>query len=138
MRLAVALSFFALAVATASVAEDSSASRDAYDEYIGAFVMNQHLASCERHAPAVADNFRGQVATLQSANEAVMRKVEAAAFNWRLPGGRAISEILTQIQESTDAYYSGLGGDVGADHCEKMLVTLMASNYTFERARDGQ
>jgi hypothetical protein len=100
------------------------------------FAMQQHLKSCERHAPAAVEQLRAEVASIRAANDAALRRLGPAADKWKLPGDRPIDEILAHIRESTDAYYADAPVEVAISRCQNLLETLMASNKPLERTRE--
>ena len=114
--------------AAPSFADDPNVTRDIYDAYVGAFTLQQHLASCERHAPAALEQSQPTVAAFHAANEASLRRLEAAARKWRLPGDRSIEEVLRHIRNSTDAYYADVPAGIAAARCQNLLATLAASS----------
>ena len=92
----------AFGLARPSFAEEPTVTRATYDAYVGMFAMQQHLKSCERHAPAAVEQLRAEVASIRAANDAALRRLGPAADKWKLPGDRPIDEILAHIRESTD------------------------------------
>ena len=97
-----------------------------YYYYVTVYTLQQHLDSCERHAPVAFAEFRGQVAALRASNDAVLRRLETAALMWRLPGDRPVDDVLAYIQASTDAHYATTATDVTTTRCRNLLATLFS------------
>ena len=126
----------AFGLARPSFAEEPTVTRATYDAYVGMFAMQQHLNSCERHAPAAIEQLRAEVASIRAANDAALRRLGPVADKWKLPGDRPIDEVLAHIWASTDAYYADAPVEVAISRCQNLLETLMASNKPLERTRE--
>lgn len=103
-----------LAVATAALSADETpaTTRAEYDAFMGAFTVEQHRASCERRAPEVYD--------------AMIRRLEAAAHQWELPGGRLLDDLLSQVATSTDDDYASMTNETREVRCNALLHRLTA------------
>jgi len=127
-KLAAAVLSVACGFIAPSFADDPNGTRDIYDAYVDAFTLQQHLESCERHAPAALEQSQSTVAAFRATNEASLRRLEAAARKWRLPGDRSIEEVLRHIRDSTDAYYADVPAGIAASRCQNLVANLAASS----------
>jgi hypothetical protein len=121
-RLAFAL--IATLAAAGSPAEEAAVTRDTYDAFMAAYIMEQHRAACERYAPGVYEEFAEQVASWRIANEAAMRRLASAARAWQLPGNRSVDELLAHIAVSMDDDYATMGQGAVDAQCQQLLGRL--------------
>lgn len=111
------------AIATAALSADVSpdTTRAEYDAFMAGFTIEQHRASCERHAPDVYAAHRVQVDSWHAENDAIIRRLEAAAHQWELPGGLLLDDLLSQIAASIDDDYASMTIETRESRCKAIL-----------------
>jgi hypothetical protein len=112
----------AVAAAALSADEPPETTRAEYDAFMAAFTIEQHRASCERHAPDAYAPHRAQADSWRAGNDAIIHRLEAAAYRWELPGGRLLDDLLHQIAASADDDYASMTNETRGVRCKALLL----------------
>ena len=111
----------------------ASVTRDDYDAYVAAVLMERKVASCQAHSPAIHDRFALRIARWRDTNVATIARLDAPAHRWQLPGGRSLDSLLAAMAESTEEEIAaGTQGAIDA-RCEHVFGIVTASGDWSER-----
>jgi hypothetical protein len=121
----------ALPFVSAALADSETSpppSRDIYDRYIAASVFETRVALCERLVPETYRAFEPRVAVWRAENQALIRRLDVPAHQWRLPDNWKLDDILKGILASVADEAAKRTQSAQSDECARLLQQLVSTS----------
>jgi hypothetical protein len=103
-------------------------SRDTYDRYIAASVLETRVGLCERLVPETYRAFEPRIALWRAENQALIQRLDVPARQWRLPGDWKLDDILKGIIASVAEEAGNRTQSAQADECARLLQRLVSTS----------